>query len=350
MHRPSLWLLGLLVAGCGNRHVVGSTGSPGYLASDGCTKRKDAQTCVADTTAGCAWIDIGGIDCPEGVTCPAGYCYAPDPCLAIGDAMTCAAKGCAWSDAATLCPIGATCVMGGYCHTKDPGGSTCSCVTPVACSVGQECPPPECDCSGGGAGGGTCTCAAPPCGAGQSCPPVACNCDDGGGGGCVDEGTCTCACPACAPGTACPPCECSCGSGGTVPAPAAGGGGTQPAPDLCSAHKDEVTCSHDQSNKCGWIDFGLACLYGDPTCVSGVCQRNQMRPPSGTCDCVCPTCAPNTECAPCQCLCTDMTGGCQPPVLPPPPPGGGCPAIECHPQCPNGIKKDPNGCQTCACL
>jgi hypothetical protein len=334
----------LILAGCSSSHLVGGTEASGYLGGDVCNQLGSESACNA--AGGCAWLVP---PCPAGATCPAGVCYAPDPCLKIADAATCNADSrCAWSEAATLCPVGADCASGGYCHPKDPSGGSCGCVTPLACPAGSTCPPPECDCSGGsgGSGGGSCTCACPPCAPGEACPPCACDCS---GTGCVTGGTCVCACPDCAPGQDCPPCACGCGSTGPVPAPT---GTTSNDPsmggpgDPCSAFTDANTCTANSG--CQWFASGQPCMTGQ-TCVSGVCQTEMPPPPTG-CGCACPTCAPGTACPPCDCNCTDPSGGCTPPA---PPTGGGgtvCPAIGCASPCPNGTKTGADGCPTCECL
>ncbi len=346
------------LAGCG-QHVVGDTIALGYHVGDSCTSLSTQATCTANTTLGCAWLVP---PCPTGGACPAGVCYALDPCLTIATSKACTATAqCAWSRAAALCPLGASCDDGGYCHARD-SGTTCSCVTPLACPAGQPCPPPECDCSGGGSGGGTCSCATPACAPGQLCPPSVCSCQGGGGTGCVDTGTCVCNCPDCPPGAACPACACGCGSGGAVPAPSPINTTTvsNPEPaDPCTAHTDQTSCSADTTDQCVWMSEEPPCAPNASSCpATTVCVHAVATQPGGPCACNCAVCSGGVAC-PCNCDCTgtgSVDGGttCTPPPLPPSGTGPGtgpiaCPAIACGNPCPSGYTTGADGCPTCTC-
>jgi hypothetical protein len=357
--RRSIGLIGIFFLGCGNG--ASTTKVPAYLSVGACSGHADRTTCAADRS--CAWAALGET-CPAGASCPQGVCVPQDPCFSHGDAAACSSDSrCAWSRVDKLCPvgIGSDCSGGGFCHLKDAGGGGCACVSPVTCPPGQRCPATECDCSDRH-GGGVCTCSCQQCLVGQSCPPCQCTCEPSGGpGSCVEGGTCTCGCPVCPPGMTCPPCSCNCGSGGVASAgggtggPSAQGTSTCVCPtcapgvacscdcaaDPCQAHTEEAACRADLTDACTWYALGIPCQVGQP-CRSGVCQKAPPPGPmGGGCGCTCPACAPGSSCPPCSCNCGGP-GNCVPPPAV-------CPGLGCYPQCPNGIKKDANGCDTCEC-
>jgi hypothetical protein len=143
-----------------------------------------------------------------------------------------------------------------------------------------------------------------------------------------------CSCPVCQGGSPCPPCNC-----GEVDAGA-------PA-NPCGAHTDATSCLADTADACKWYALGIACQQGQ-TCPSGVCQQAPSGGGGGGngCACACPACAPGQACPPCSCTCDSGGGTCTPP---PPDAGVICPGLGCAPACPNGVKKDANGCDTCQC-
>jgi len=312
---------------------------PAAVVNDACGGNGTAETCAQ--TAGCEWRAISA-DCPAGADCPQGICATPDACGALTARAACEADTrCAWSGqrplaaSIDLCPLGQSCATGGYCHTRDASGGGCTCVQPIACPAGADCPAVACDCSNpspsGGAGGGTCTCACPACAPGETCPPCACTCAGGGacsGGGAAAGGTCACTCPACAPGAACPPCDCACGAGnvGIGGSSAAGtptmtmriGGGGPAGADLtdpCAAHGDAQSCGADSADACRWIELGIVCIAAP--CPSGMCVGMTQTPPgdggadagagAGGCGCACAACAAGQSCPPCTCSCCGPT-------------------------------------------
>lgn len=274
----------VMVAGCSASD--GTRSLPSQLANDPCGAH-DQQSC----TGGCEWIAIGNeIGCTDVDTCLVGVCVTPDPCRTNGDEMSCYAAGCAWAGGiAGLCPAGADCSNGGFCYT--PSDDSCVCACPAICPAGEECPPCQCDCTGGGT---TCTCETPVCGPGEMCPPSTCDC---GGSSCSDAETCTCMCPLCPVGQMCPPCDCAC-NGGSAP--------TTPS-DACSMHDDATSCDADTANECTWTSLGIPCMEGQ-MCNTGVCQHIDPGGGGGTgCGCACPACPAGEMCPPCDC--GPMSGG-----------------------------------------
>ena len=158
-----------------------------YDTLDACAGLDTEEACLADAT--CTWYALG-IPCQEGETCVSGVCQDIDPCRAHTDPDACAADAdnrCAWA-ATELCPAD-DCGDGGFCYQVPE--DDCTCVCPLECPEGGECPPCECDCSGSGGGGGgeecVCTGTACPDGATDCVPdPIECTCGTDEGVVCPD--------------------------------------------------------------------------------------------------------------------------------------------------------------------
>ena len=321
----------LIVAGCyeqASNHAV-----PVTFVNDACGASSTQTACAA--AAGCEWRPVTS-DCPPGAACPAGVCATPDPCATLTARALCEADArCAWaglraaSQAIDLCPAGQTCDAGGYCHRRDASGGGCTCVQPVVCPAGADCPAVQCDCSnpgpsGGGGGGGTCTCECPACAPGEACSPCTCACGAGGAcGGVTSSGggpTCTCACPSCAPGATCPPCDCACGAGnvgvagmGASSGPPTTVGPAETPADPCAHHGDAGACAADSASACRWIELGIVCVTAP--CPTGACvQRKAVA--GGGCGCACAACAPGQSCPPCACDCCGQPTGLGPVPVP----------------------------------
>ena len=159
-----------------------------YDTLDACAAHQDEEGCLADGES-CVWYALG-IPCQEGETCVSGVCQDIDPCRAHTDADSCAADAddrCAWA-ATELCPAD-DCGDGGFCYQVPE--DDCTCVCPLECPAGGDCPPCECDCSGTGGGGGEedCVCTGTVCPDGATdCEPdpIECTCDTDEGVVCPD--------------------------------------------------------------------------------------------------------------------------------------------------------------------
>jgi hypothetical protein len=295
---------------------------PVATVNDVCGSNDSQPSCAA--AAGCEWRTLAS-SCSPGAHCVTGVCVTPDPCGALVDRAACEADTrCAWaglresSQSVDLCPVGQSCDTGGYCHTRGASGGGCTCVQPIVCPAGADCPTVQCDCSNppprgasiGSSSGSTCTCACPTCAAGEACAPCACDCGAraagascGGATTNAGSGTCTCACPICPVGTSCPRCTCGCGTGSVgVAAPATPAPPTAAVPaDPCAQHGDADACAADVASACRWIDFGIVCIT--TPCPSGACVQLTPVPGGGACGCACASCADGQSCPPCACSC-----------------------------------------------
>lgn len=187
-----------------------------YDTLDACAALDNEEECLADKT--CTWIGLG-IPCNAGETCISGVCQDIDPCHAYKDAETCAAdtdNRCAWA-ATELCPAN-DCGDGGFCYQVPE--DDCTCVCPLECPEGGECPPCECDCSGGGGGGGDedCVCT------GTVCPDGATDCQPD-------------------------PIECTCGTDESV---------------VCPEASDAASCEAVEG--CGWVLSPCPLCPASPEC------------------------------------------------------------------------------------
>ena len=250
---PIVSLLALLAPACASNDAAEEDRNRvlAYDARDACTAHDDADACLADADR-CIWYDLGA-PCQEGEPCVSGVCQDIDPCRAYTDPESCTAatdERCAWADT-ELCPAD-DCGDGGFCYQVPE--DDCTCVCPLACPEGEECPPCECDCSGGGGGEEDCVCSGTVCPEGDDeCvpEPMECTCETEEGVVCPDAPDAeSCAavdgcgwvqspCPLC-PAPECGECEetYSCqyiggdgGSGGTGGTGGTGGGSTGPSWD-----------------------------------------------------------------------------------------------------------------------
>ncbi len=213
-----------------------------YDTLDDCASHEDEGSCLAEGDI-CVWYALG-IPCQEGENCVSGVCQDIDPCRAHADPDACTADGdnrCAWA-ATELCPAD-DCGDGGFCYQVPE--DDCTCVCPLECPEGGECPPCECDCSGSGGGGEEdCVCSGTVCpdGATDCQPdPIECSCETDEGVVCpdaADQESCAevegCAwvvspCPLC-PAPECGACEesYSCQYVGTSSGGSGGGTTTEP--------------------------------------------------------------------------------------------------------------------------
>lgn len=204
-------LLTLIVAAC-------STDDPGrqqpelaYRPADDCLPH-GLDECQ---TAGCEWAPVAA-DCgPDQAGCGPGICTTPDPCSDHTDVSACEQdvdNRCAWMATDSLCPVGADC-NDGFCYqTRDDG--ECTCVCPLACPAGEDCPPCACDC---------------PTNGGEECPWICPDCDPSSGAPCPpcyqDCGeVCPWICPDCSPDSEfCAPCYQDCSLPPECPAGPDGG-------------------------------------------------------------------------------------------------------------------------------
>jgi hypothetical protein len=156
-----------------------------YDTLDACAVHQAEDACVADGER-CLWYAFGA-PCQEGEPCVTGVCQDIDPCRAHGDAQSCGAATddrCAWAES-ELCPAD-DCGDGGFCYQVPE--DDCTCVCPLECD-GADCPPCECDCSGGGGGEDNCVCTGTVCPDGATdceADPIECTCDTDTGVVCPD--------------------------------------------------------------------------------------------------------------------------------------------------------------------